>query len=93
MLANGIDVNAHEEEGGETALMKAARKGHAVIVEVLLAHGADIAAQDRRGAVAVHYAGSGKVLDACSSMGSMSMRKTARGRRLCTMPPAGETRR
>lgn len=42
MLAEGIDVNAHDEKMiGETALCLAVQQGHAAMVALLLEHGAD----------------------------------------------------
>jgi len=56
LLEEGIDVNAHDEKEGVTALILAAIAGHSDIVELLLSKGADINAQDRKGVTALMYA-------------------------------------
>jgi ankyrin repeat protein len=44
LLAKGADPNAKETARGTTALMQAADQGHADVLEVLIEHGADVAA-------------------------------------------------
>ena len=41
LLAAGVDVNVKDSYSGQSALLKAAENGHAVIVARLLAAGAD----------------------------------------------------
>eukprot|EP00959_Pyramimonas_sp_CCMP1952_P075049 1568246-Pyramimonas_sp.AAC.1 len=50
-----FDVRRHNQ-WGYTALMRAANNGHKQVVEVLLAAGADVAAQDKRGETALSKA-------------------------------------
>ena len=47
LLSHSADPNAHEDERGTNALMQAADQGHAVVLQELIAHGADIAATSR----------------------------------------------
>ena len=46
---DGVDINFTKEGEGETALKKAALKGHTRVVEYLIKHGADIEAADPSG--------------------------------------------
>src|SRR5690606_7555734 len=46
LLALGLDPNARETLDGRTALMGAAHKGRNDVIELLVAHGADLAARD-----------------------------------------------
>ena len=52
LLTKGADVNARDE-GGWTALKRAAGQGHTEIVEMLLAKGADVNAKDEDGGTAL----------------------------------------
>jgi ankyrin len=45
-LANGADINAKENCGGATALIRASKEGHLDIVRELLARGAEVNAMD-----------------------------------------------
>ena len=56
MLEQGVDINVHASFGGPTALIVAARFGHVAIVEALLAHGADVNAEDNYGQTALYFA-------------------------------------
>jgi hypothetical protein len=55
LLSAGADVNAKTLDG-DTALMLAARTGHAGIVQALLFTGADVEAKNRYGETAVMLA-------------------------------------
>jgi hypothetical protein len=46
LLELGANVNVHESEDGRTALMGAAHKGRADAIQLLVDHGADLAARD-----------------------------------------------
>lgn len=46
LLELGADVNARERDDGRTALMGAAHKGRNEVVQILVDHGADLAARD-----------------------------------------------
>src|SRR5207247_9027024 len=48
LLDRGADVNAKENLRGTTALMWAADQGHAAAIQILLEHGADLAARSNR---------------------------------------------
>lgn len=52
----GVDVNVHGSFGGPTALIVAARLGHVEIVKTLLAHGAEVNAEDDYGQTALYFA-------------------------------------
>jgi ankyrin repeat protein len=54
ILSRGVNINARNEHG-MTALMRAARNGHAAVVRTLLEHGADpnIARNDKFTALAL----------------------------------------
>ena len=54
-LIHSVDVDV-QNENGETALMLAARGGHAVVVEMLIKAGADVTVQDEFGRVAEMFA-------------------------------------
>ncbi len=54
LLKLGADVNAHDTVDGRTALMGAAHKGRNDVVELLVAHGADLAARDIGSRDSVH---------------------------------------
>ncbi len=56
MLDQGVDINVHAPFGGPTALIVAARFGHVAIVEVLLARGAEVNAEDNYGQTALYFA-------------------------------------
>ena len=47
LLAAGADLNVSEHSRGQTALMWAVAQGHHGVVEVLLEHGADVAARSK----------------------------------------------
>jgi ankyrin repeat protein len=57
LLENGASVN-HRDGYGQTALMRASRKGHTDVVKLLLEHGADvnIVSTDEDAATALHFA-------------------------------------
>lgn len=48
MLARGAEINAKTNDGF-TALIHAAKRGHAEVVKALLAHGADVNAKGMKG--------------------------------------------
>ncbi len=54
-ITNGADVNARNNYDGLTALMWAARHGHADVVEVLMKHGADVNAKNNDGWTALMH--------------------------------------
>lgn len=56
MLEQGVDINTHAPFGGPTALIVAARLGHIDIVEMLLARGAEVNAEDDYGQTALYFA-------------------------------------
>ena len=56
LLDKGANVNAKENKDGQTPLHRAATRGHANIVEILLARGADTNAKDHRGRTALDLA-------------------------------------
>ena len=56
LLDDGVDVNVHGSFGGPTALIVAARLGHVDIVKTLLAHGAEVNAEDDYGQTALYFA-------------------------------------
>jgi ankyrin repeat protein len=57
LIAQGIDLNLHEEGGyGRTALIKACRHGHLGIVRLLLEEGARVDEKDAFGDTALSYA-------------------------------------
>jgi len=58
LIESGADVNA-TSDGGTTALMMAASYGHADMVKLLLAHGANTRLKDRNGETALDLAYSG----------------------------------
>ena len=58
LLESGFDVATMEEENGRTGLMLAALLNHYRVLEAFLHKGADIAAQDRVGRTALHFAAS-----------------------------------
>jgi ankyrin repeat protein len=47
LVASGANVNAHERDRQQTALMWAVARRHPAVVQVLLAHGADVHARTR----------------------------------------------
>lgn len=64
LLDLGFNPNDCSVEG-RTAMMSAAKGGHVAIVELLIYHGADVAATDNRGWSVIHYAclsGNGRLL-------------------------------
>ena len=64
LLDLGFNPNDCSVEG-RTAMMLAAKGGHEAIVELLIYHGADVAATDNRGWSVIHYAclsGNGRLL-------------------------------
>src|SRR5581483_1086277 len=62
LLERGADVHA-TDEGGRTALMKAASQGRAETVRVLLEYGADINAQDKEGQTTLMHAANERQLE------------------------------
>ena len=56
LLENGADANYADPRSGTTLLMTAQ---HPVLIRLLLQHGADPLALDRKGATALHYAVAG----------------------------------
>ena len=56
LLQAGADVNIVDVVQGFTALMYAARGGHALLVEALLRAGADVNAADENGETALDWA-------------------------------------
>ena len=58
LLDNGCDIETVEPENERTGLMYAAMLNHSEILQLLLDRGADIAAQDRVGRTALHFAAS-----------------------------------
>ena len=56
LSVSGVDPHVADEDNGRTLLHWAALAGDSLIVEFLLANGADIEAADRNGWTALHYA-------------------------------------
>ena len=56
LLKNKADVNAKDNNDEYTPLHRASSKGHKSVVEVLLAHGADVNATLPRGSTALDIA-------------------------------------
>jgi ankyrin repeat protein len=62
LLERGAEVDAPDEDG-RTPLMRAARNGDPVALELMLRHGADARAADREGNTALHFAAAKASLD------------------------------
>ena len=58
LVTRGANVNAHRTDSGDTPLIIASWKGHALIVRALLAAGADVSARATEGRTALHLASS-----------------------------------
>jgi ankyrin repeat protein len=58
ILSTGVDIES-PDRAGKTALLKAARWGYADMVDLLIAHGADVNARDRWGPALVRAAADG----------------------------------
>nr|WP_235974033.1 ankyrin repeat domain-containing protein [Luteimonas sp. MC1750] len=65
LLDGGADVNAHTEEGHNTALHGAAKYGYADICALLLNRGADVDARDASGSTPLHPAAFNHHKDVC----------------------------
>lgn len=62
LVAAGADLNAQDQKG-ESALMKAAKQGHAALVALLLAAGANRELRDKRGKTALSKAMKNRHMD------------------------------
>ncbi len=56
LLFDGANVNAQSTKDGQTALHIAARKGHMLMVALLLNHNADVKLRDSKGMTPLSYA-------------------------------------
>jgi len=68
-IANGIDVNA-EDDDGRTPLHRAAWRGHKEVVELLIANGADVNAKDGMGATPLHLAATKEIVELLIAAGA-----------------------
>src|SRR5579871_491466 len=56
LLSEGVDVNERDEGEEQTPLMRAVQVGDMTLVKMLIAHGADVRAQDDAGNTALMFA-------------------------------------